>query len=418
MMLLSECRRHPLLITSPVTDVTVGVLQASVAIAEPRAASIAADVGLQPRLPFAGVPVAVIVGAVTSTVHVAVRDAVAVLPQASVAVNVLVCERPHPLLITSPVAEVTVGVLQASVAVAEPRAASIAADVGLHPRAPLAGVPVAVIVGAVTSTVHVAVREAVAVLPQASVAVNVLVCERLHPLLITSPVTEVTVGVLHASVAVAEPRAASIAADVGLHPRAPLAGVPVAVIVGAVMSTVHVAVRDAVAVLPQASVAVHVLVCERAHPLLATAPSDEVNVGVLQASVAVAEPNAALIAADVGLQPRAPLAGVPVAVIVGAVTSTVHVAVRDAVAVLPQASVAVNVLVCERPHPLLATAPSDEVNVGVLQASVAVAEPNAALIAADVGLQPRAPLAGVPVAVIVGAVTSTVHVAVRDAVAV
>ena len=59
----------------------------------------------------------------------------------------------------------------------------MAADVGLHPSAPLAGVPVVVIVGAVTSTVHVAVLDPVAVLPHASVAVNVLVCERLHPLL-------------------------------------------------------------------------------------------------------------------------------------------------------------------------------------------------------------------------------------------
>ena len=35
-------------------------------------------------------PVAVIVGAVTSAVHVTVRDVVEVLPQASLAVNVLV----------------------------------------------------------------------------------------------------------------------------------------------------------------------------------------------------------------------------------------------------------------------------------------------------------------------------------------
>jgi hypothetical protein len=373
---------------------------------------------LHPSAPLAGVPVAVIVGAVISTVHVAVRDAVDVLPQASVAVNVLVCEREHPLLVTAPSDDVTVGVPQASVAVADPNAALMAADVGLHPSAPLAGVPVAVIVGAVTSIAHVAVLDAVDVLPQASVAVNVLVCEREHPLLITSPVTEVTVGALQASVAVAEPRAASIAADVGLHPSAPFAGVPVAVIVGAVTSAVHVAVLDAVAVLPQASVAVNVLVWERAHPLLETAPSDDVTVGVPHASVAVAEPNAALMAADVGLHPSAPLAGVPVAVILGAVTSTVHVAVRDAVAVLPHASVAVHVLVCEREHPLLITSPVDEVCVGVLQASVAVAEPRAASIAAEVGLHPRAPLAGVPVAVIVGAVTSAVHVAVLDAVAV
>jgi hypothetical protein len=309
------------------------------------------------------VPVAVIVGAVTSTVHVAVLDVVAVLPQASVALNVLVCEREQPLLSTSPVDEVTVGLPQASVAVAEPSAASIAAADGLQPRLPFAGVPVAVIVGAVTSTVHVAVRDVVAVLPHASVAVNVLVCIRVHPSLDILPVDEVTVGLPQASVAVAEPNAASIAAADGLQPRFPLAGVPVAVIVGAVTSTVHVAVRDAVAVFPQASVALNVLVCEREQPLLSTSPVDEVTVGLPQASVAVAEPNAASMAADDGLQPRLPLAGVPVAVIVGAVTSTVHVAVLDAVAVFPQASVAVNVLVCEREHPLLTTAPSDTVGV-------------------------------------------------------
>ena len=167
-----------MLVTAPVDTVTVGVPQASVAVALPNAASIAADVGLHPRAPFAGVPVAVIVGAVTSTVQVAVLDVVDTLPQASVAVNVLVCARRQPSILTAPVDIVTVGVPQASVAVALPNAASIAADVGLHPRAPFAGVPVAVIVGAVTSTVQVAVLDVVDTLPQASVAVNVLVCAR------------------------------------------------------------------------------------------------------------------------------------------------------------------------------------------------------------------------------------------------
>ena len=36
--------------------------------------------------------------------------------------------------------------------------------------------------------------------------------------------------------------------------------------------------REAVEVLPQASVTVHVLVCEREHPLLLTAPSVPVRV--------------------------------------------------------------------------------------------------------------------------------------------
>ena len=76
-----------------------------------------------------------------------------------------------------------------------------------------------------------------------------------------------------------------------------------------------------------------------------TGPSLEVTVGVPHASVAVAVPNAALIAAAVGLQARVSV--VPVAVITGGVTSLVHVTVLDVVAVLPQASVAVKVLVCD-----------------------------------------------------------------------
>ena len=58
------------------------------------------------------------------------------------------------------------------------------------------------------------------------------------------------------------------------------------------------------------------------------------------------------------------------------------------VAVLPQASLAVNVLVCEALHEVVVIVPSVDVIVGVLQPSVAVAEPSAAEIADEVGLQP------------------------------
>ena len=68
---------------------------------------------------------------------------------------------------------------QASVADAVPNAAAIAADDGLHANVPAA---VTDIVGGVRSLVQVMVDEAVAVLPQASVAVNVLVCEFKQPL--------------------------------------------------------------------------------------------------------------------------------------------------------------------------------------------------------------------------------------------
>jgi len=224
---------------------------------------MAAEVGLQPSCPLAGVPFDVIVGAVMSTVHVTVREVVAVLPQASVAVNVLVCVRVHPVPCGAPVDEVTVGVPHASVEDAEPSEPSIAADEGLQPSVKLP--PVAVIVGAVLSLDHCTVRDVAAVLPQASVAVNVLVCDFTQ-----SPVMplvlEVTVAVPQASVAVAEPSAASICAVDGLHKVNGPA--PVAVIVGAVRSAVHVAVRDVVAVFPHASVAVNVRVCERKHPLL------------------------------------------------------------------------------------------------------------------------------------------------------
>ena len=74
----------------------------------------------------------------------------------------------------------------------------------------------------------------------------------------------------HASVAFALPNAASIAAEVGLHPSG--AVVKSLVNTGGLVSSVHVTVLDAVAVLPQPSVAVNVLVCDLKHAPL-TAPS-------------------------------------------------------------------------------------------------------------------------------------------------
>jgi hypothetical protein len=64
-------------------------LQLSVAVAPPRAASITAVDGLQPSAVVA-VDVDVTRGAVISKLQVTVRDAEAVLPQASVAVQVRV----------------------------------------------------------------------------------------------------------------------------------------------------------------------------------------------------------------------------------------------------------------------------------------------------------------------------------------
>ena len=63
------------------------------------------------------------------------------------------------------------------------------------------------------------------------------------------------------------------------------------------------------------------------------------------------------------------------------------------VAVLPQASLAVNVLVLDAEHEVVVIDPSVDVIVVVLQPSVAVAEPSAALISEAEGLQPSASLA-------------------------
>ena len=62
------------------------------------------------------------------------------------------------------------------------------------------------------------------------------------------------------------------------------------------------------------------------------------------------------------------------------------------VAVLPQPSLAVNVLVCEALHEEVVIVPSVDVIVVVLQPSVAVAEPSAAAISEAEGLQPSASL--------------------------
>ena len=79
------------------------------------------------------------------------------------------------------------------------------------------------------------------------------------------------------------------------------------------------------------------------HPLVDIVPSEEVIlVTVPQASVAVAEPKAAVIAAPVGLQPSVTVEYDPVNV--GGVLSAVQVTVLDIVALLLQPSTAVNVL--------------------------------------------------------------------------
>jgi hypothetical protein len=64
-------------------------------------------------------------GPLRSRIHVTVVEAVAELPQPSEAVKVLVCDAEQEVVTTGPSETITAGVLQAAVAVAEPRAALI-----------------------------------------------------------------------------------------------------------------------------------------------------------------------------------------------------------------------------------------------------------------------------------------------------
>jgi len=230
------------------------VLQPSVAVAVPRAASISEAKGLQPKV--VTVPVAVMTGAIRSEVQLTVLIAVAELPQPSEAINVLTCEKAQPLDCTAPSVNVTIGVLQAAVAVADPRAAVISEAEGLHPRVTEAGV--IIMVGALGVLSHVTVLDVVAELPQPSMAVNVLVLEDEQLVVDTAPSLEVILTALQASVAVADPRAASISEAKGLQPRD--VAVPVAVITGGIRSLVQLTVLEVVAELPQPSMAVNVLV--------------------------------------------------------------------------------------------------------------------------------------------------------------
>jgi hypothetical protein len=149
---------------------------------------------------------------------------------------------------------------------------------------------------------------------------------------------------------------------------------------GGMVSVVQVNVCEHVDVLPHASVAVNVRVWVLVQLFVATAPSDDVTVGVPQLSVAVA----LLAGTEAGLQPRLVSAGHEVNT--GATESTVHVNTSVQVTVLPQASVAVYVLFCTREQPLAITEPNELVIVGVPQLSVAVALPGPGT---EDGLHPR-----------------------------
>ena len=155
----------------PSLEVIVKIPQASVAVAIPRAPLISAADGLHPSV--VAVPVVNNTGTVVLLIQLTVLDAVAVLPHASLAVNVLVRDKLQALLIMLPSLEVMVIPPQASDELAEPSAALITAADGLQPS--VVAVPVADTTRIVPLLVQVTVLAAVDVFPHASVAVNVLV---------------------------------------------------------------------------------------------------------------------------------------------------------------------------------------------------------------------------------------------------
>src|SRR6187551_115540 len=292
------------------------VPQASLAIAVPKD-------GVSGHSIVAAAGIVVNTGAVLSST-VITCDAVAVLPQASVAVNVLVTvySLAHvPGVEASLVVMFTVP--QASLAIAVP-------NDGVSGHSIVAAAGIVVNTGAVLSST-VITCDAVAVLPQASVAVNVLVTvySLAHvPGVEASLVVMFTVP--QASLAIAVP-------NDGVSGHSIVAAAGIVVNTGAVLSST-VITCDAVAVLPQASVAVNVLVTVYS---LAHVPGVEASLVVMftvpQASLAIAVPND-------GVSGHSIVAAAGIVVNTGAVLSST-VITCDAVAVLPQASVAVNVLV-------------------------------------------------------------------------
>src|SRR5436309_3663300 len=150
--------------------------------------------------------------------------------------------------------------------------------------------------------------------------------------------------------------------DVGLQ----LTGVDaVTVLLRDGLSLLKLIVCEVVAVLPHASVAVQILVTVCVQPVPVSGPSVELAVNpVEQLSLTVAVPNAAAMSDEVGLQ----LTGVDaVTIMVGACVSLVKVMVCEVVAVLPQPSVAVQVLVTECVQPAPVSAPSTKLAVSPVE---------------------------------------------------
>ena len=177
---------------------------------------------------------------------------------------------------------------------------------------------------------------AVAVLPQASVNVQVLVIIAGHV-----PDGGLSVPVTDPGASQLSVYASDVIAGISLT-HCTLNGGGVAANTGAVVSLLNVRVCDAVAILLQLSATVHVLVMDLVQPVPVSGLSVKLAVRpVAQLSVTLAEPNALLISAALGLHNTEVIG---VTVITGAMVSCTLIS-WVAVDILPQASVNVQVLV-------------------------------------------------------------------------
>ena len=313
-MILYSFGHEPLVVTS--ANVKVGTAQLSVTVGVVHDGAPEHSIVVGPGKPE------ITGGVVSSTLMVCV--AVAVLPQPSFAVHVrvmLYSLGQVPLVVTS--ANVKVGVPQLSVAVGVVQDGAPEHSIEEGPGSPeITG-------GVVSSTLMTC--DAVAVFPHPSLAVQVrvIVYSLGHePFVVTS--AKVSVGVPQLSVAV------GVVHD-GVPEHSILDGPGNPEMTGGIVSSTLI-VCVAVAVLPQASVAVHVRVILYSLgqvPLVVT--SANVNTGTPQLSVAVGVVHDGVPEHSIVDAPGRPeITG-------GIVSSTLMVC--DAVAVFPQRSVAVHVRV-------------------------------------------------------------------------
>jgi hypothetical protein len=200
------------------------------------------------------------------------------LPQASTAIHVLVIVLPQlPKAVMSNPTCTTVAALQASLAVG-----AVNVGVPVHVTVTLAEVP---ITGGVLSVTDIVCDTVPLELPQASTALHVLVIVVAQPLpAVTSLPTCTTVAELQASLAVG-------AVNVGVPMHSTVAGA-VAPITGGVLSPIEMVCDTVPLELPQASIAIHVLVIVLPQlPKAVISDPTCTTVAELQASLAVGAVN-------------------------------------------------------------------------------------------------------------------------------